>query len=136
METADISPPEQRGTPKPSGDTSGRFPRSPRSFSDVAPEIDRRCPRGPSGTPFVPHVKQRQDGSRSTRVPPRRAEAGARPGEEVKHVRAVWTRVLADVLYERWRAESAGVETTSLLGAKNGNAPRRGGLPAREEVPE
>ncbi|MGO9712643.1 MAG: hypothetical protein ACLQBL_27525 [Polyangiaceae bacterium] len=45
--------------------------------------------------------------------------------------------MIADTLYERWRAEGVCVETTSLLGAKNGNAPERGGGErAREEVQE
>jgi hypothetical protein len=45
-------------------------------------------------------------------------------------VRAVWTRVLADALYEQWRAEKRNVETTSLPGPKNGNAP-----PSRRRAP-
>ncbi len=100
-------------------------------------EIDQLCPLLGFGSSFVPHVKERRSGGRSTKARPKVAAADARGAQAQRRVRDVWTRVIADTLYERWRAEGVCVETTSLLGAKNGNAPERGGGErAREEVQE
>ncbi len=145
---------EQDELPKPS---RGQAPRSifvrpgstyrsttHRGIGRCAREKDRSsvvCPLLGFGSSFVPQVKERCGGGRATKTRPKEAAAWTRtrPGSGAAPCsRIPCGRVIADTLYERWRAEEALRRNHFTSGAeeRHCNRARRRRAWPREEVQE